>query len=56
MRAKEEFDSADERLTLLKSKVLAMMDGIRVGTFEGEKVVTLQSRGSGGPFIVFKRG
>jgi hypothetical protein len=56
MRAKEEFDSADERLTLLKSKVLAMMDGIRVGTFEGEKVITLQSRGSGGPFIVFKRG
>lgn len=56
MRAKEEFDSADERLTLLKSKVLALMDGTKTGLFEGEKVVSLQSRGSGGPFIVFKRG
>ena len=56
MRAKEEMDEVDERLTLLKSKVLHLMDGARVGTYEGEKVITLQVRGTGAPFIVFKRG
>jgi predicted phage-related endonuclease len=56
MRAKEEMDDVDERLTLLKSKVLHLMDGARVGTYEGEKVITLQVRGTGAPFIVFKRG
>jgi hypothetical protein len=56
IRAKEEMDDADERLTLLKSKVLHLMDGARNGTYEGEKVITLQVRGTGAPFIVFKRG
>jgi hypothetical protein len=56
MRAKEEMDDVDERLTLLKSKVLHLMDGARNGTYEGEKVITLQVRGTGAPFIVFKRG
>jgi len=56
IRAKEEMDDVDERLTLLKSKVLHLMDGARVGTYEGEKVITLQVRGTGAPFIVFKRG
>jgi predicted phage-related endonuclease len=56
IRAKEEYDDADQRLTLLKSKVLHLMDGAKTGTFEGDKVITLQARGSGAPFIVFKRG
>ena len=56
IRAKEEMDDVDERLTLLKSKVLHLMDGARNGTYEGEKVITLQVRGTGAPFIVFKRG
>ena len=56
IRAKEDMDEAEQRLTLLKSKVLHLMDGARVGTFEGDKVVQLQVRGTGSPFIVFKRG
>jgi len=55
-RAKQDFDEAEQRLTLLKSKVLAFMDGIRVGTYEGTKVVTLQSKGSGSPYLVIKKG
>jgi hypothetical protein len=56
IRAKEEYEDADQRLTLLKSKVLHLMDGAKTGTFEGDKVLSLQARGSGSPFIVFKRG
>lgn len=56
MRAKDAFDEANELLTAMKSKVLYLLDGARVGTYQGDKVITLQSRGSGGPFIVFKRG
>ncbi|NBR65498.1 MAG: hypothetical protein EBS85_03785 [Micrococcales bacterium] len=56
IRAKENMDDADQRLTLLKSQVLHLMDGARVGTFEGDKVIQLQVRGTGAPFIVFKRG
>jgi predicted phage-related endonuclease len=55
-RAKAEFDQAEQALTLLKSKVLAFMDGIRVGTYEGNKVVTLQTKGSGSPYLVIKKG
>jgi len=54
--AKEIFDKAEADLTLLKSKVLAFMDGTRVGTYQGNKVVTLQSKGSGSPYLVLKKG
>jgi predicted phage-related endonuclease len=54
--AKELFDKAEEDLTLLKSKVLSFMDGIKVGTHEGIKVVTLQTKGSGSPYLVIKKG
>jgi predicted phage-related endonuclease len=56
IRAKEEMDETEQRLTLLKSKVLHLMDGAKTGTYEGDKVITLQVRGTGAPFIVFKRG
>lgn len=56
IRAKEEYNTAEQAFTLLKSKVLSLMDGARVGTFNGDRVITLQSKGSGAPFIVFKRG
>lgn len=56
MRARDEADKAEEKLTEMKSRVLALLDGIRVGTYEGVKVVTLQARQSGGPFVVFKKG
>ena len=54
--AKENYDVANEQFTLEKSKVLALMDGAKNGMFQGERVLTLQSRGSGGPYIVFKKG
>jgi predicted phage-related endonuclease len=56
VRAKEEYEDAEQRLTLLKSKVLHLMDGAKTGTFEGDKVISLSARGTGSPFIVFKRG
>lgn len=56
MRAKETAEETEKEFTLLKSKVLHLMDGVKVGLYQGEKVLSLQSRGSGLPFIVFKRG
>jgi predicted phage-related endonuclease len=56
MRAKEMAEETEQQFTLLKSKVLHLMDGIKVGTYQGDKVLSLQARGSGTPFIVFKRG
>jgi len=29
---------------------------VKVGLYQGDKVLSLQARGSGLPFIVFKRG
>ncbi len=54
--AKENYDVANDKFTLAKSKTLALMNGTRVGLYQGGKVLSLQSRGTGGPFIVFKRG
>ena len=56
IRAKDELQEVEERLTLLKSKVLFLMDGAKTGTHNGDKVISLQVRGTGAPFIVFKRG
>jgi predicted phage-related endonuclease len=56
MRAKELAEETEEQFTLLKSKVLHLMDGVKVGLYQGDKVLSLQARGSGLPFIVFKRG
>ena len=54
--AKENYDVANELFTLQKSRVLALMDGAKDGMFNGERVITLSSRGSGDPFIVFRKG
>lgn len=56
MRAKELAEETEEQFTLLKSKVLHLLDGVKVGTYQGDKVLSLQARGSGLPYIVFKRG
>ena len=56
IEAKNNFDEVNEHFTLAKSKVLSFLDGTKTGLYQGEKVISLQSRGSGGPFIVFKRG
>jgi predicted phage-related endonuclease len=55
MRAKEVAEETEQAFTLLKSKVLHLMDGVKVGLYQGDKVLSLQARGSGLPFIVFKR-
>jgi len=55
MRAKELAEETEEQFTLLKSKVLHLMDGVKVGLYQGEKVLSLQARGSGLPYIVFRR-
>jgi predicted phage-related endonuclease len=54
--AKENYELAESQFTEIKSRVLKLMDGIRVGLYHGDKVLTLQSRGTSGPYIVFKRG
>jgi predicted phage-related endonuclease len=56
IRAKELSEETEQQFTLLKSKVLHLMDGVKVGLYQGDKVLSLQARGSGLPFIVFKRG
>jgi predicted phage-related endonuclease len=56
MRAKELAEETEQQFTLLKSKVLHLMNGVKVGLYQGDKVLSLQARGSGAPFIVFKRG
>jgi predicted phage-related endonuclease len=56
IRAKELAEETEQAFTLMKSKVLHLMDGVKVGLYQGEKVLSLQARGSGSPYIVFKRG
>jgi hypothetical protein len=56
IRAKELSEETEKQFTLLKSKVLHLMDGVKVGLYQGDKVLSLQARGTGLPFIVFKRG
>lgn len=56
MRAKELAEETEQAFTLMKSKVLHLMDGVKVGLYQGEKVLSLSARGSGSPYIVFKRG
>lgn len=56
MRAKEVAEETEQQFTKVKSQVLHLMDGVKVGLYQGERVLSLQARGSGLPFIVFKRG
>lgn len=51
--AKAIYDLADEKFTEKKSIVLAFMNGIKTGLYDGQKVVSLQAR-NGKPFITFK--
>jgi predicted phage-related endonuclease len=54
--AKENYDLANDEFTLAKTKVLSFMNGAKTGMYQGDKVINLQSRGSGAPFITFKKG
>jgi hypothetical protein len=50
---KAQFDHWDNAFKAQKSAVLAFMNGIKYGLYQGEKVVALQAR-NGKPFITFK--
>lgn len=50
---KAQFDYWDNAFKAQKSAVLAFMNGIKYGLYQGEKVVALQAR-NGKPFITFK--
>lgn len=51
--AKQRFDEAETLFSSFKTATLAQMNGVRVGTYNGEPVVTLQAR-NGKPFLTFK--
>jgi predicted phage-related endonuclease len=54
--AKENYDVANEQFTLEKSKVLALMDGAKMACSKGSVFSHCNQGGSGGPYIVFKKG
>jgi putative phage-type endonuclease len=51
--AKKRYDEANTLFTSFKSATLAQMDGAKHGTYNGERVITLQAK-NGKPFITFK--
>jgi hypothetical protein len=53
VKAKSESEHWDNAFKAQKSAVLAFMNGIKYGLYQGEKVISLQAR-NGKPFITFK--
>jgi putative phage-type endonuclease len=53
VKARSEAEHWDNALKAQKSAVLAFMNGIKYGLYQGEKVIALQAR-NGKPFITFK--
>lgn len=51
--AKAIYEVAEENFNAKKSVVLAYMNGVKYGFWQGQKVITLQAR-NGKPFITFK--
>jgi putative phage-type endonuclease len=51
--AKQNYEEAETLFNSFKTATLAQMNGVRVGTYNGETVVKLQAR-SGKPFLTFK--
>jgi len=51
--AKQNFEDAETLFTSFKTATLAQMNGVKVGTYNGEPVVSLQAR-NGKPFLTFK--
>ena len=51
--AKKNFEDAETLFTSFKTATLAQMNGVKVGTYNGDPVVTLQAR-NGKPFLTFK--
>jgi putative phage-type endonuclease len=53
LKAKSKSEHWDKAFKAQKSAVLAFMNGIKYGLYQGEKVIALQAR-NGKPFITFK--
>lgn len=53
IEAKTAAEQAEANLQAIKTETLAIMDGAKYGTYNGQKVITLQTRGDK-PFITFK--
>lgn len=53
IEAKTAAEQAETDLQAIKTETLAIMDGAKYGTYNGQKVITLQTRGDK-PFITFK--
>jgi putative phage-type endonuclease len=51
--AKQNYEEAETLFNSFKTATLAQMNGVKVGTYNGETVVKLQAR-SGKPFLTFK--
>lgn len=51
--AKANYEDAERVFNAFKSATLAAMDGNKIGTYDGERVIALQAR-NGKPFITFK--
>ena len=49
-------NDADERLNLMKSRVMDVMGDAKTGTLGGKIIVTRQARGQGVPYLVNKKG
>jgi len=54
--AKVQAEKAAEKLTQFKSEILFAMGNSKRGLFEGQHVLSRQSKGQGTPFLVEKRG
>lgn len=54
--AKVQAEKATEKLNQLKSEVLFQMGNAKRGLFQGQHVLSRQSKGQGTPFLVEKRG
>ena len=52
--ATAEFDSASERLNLIKTKITSEMGNAKTATVDGQVVFARQARGNGTPFLVSK--
>jgi hypothetical protein len=51
--AKQNYEEAETLFNSFKTATLAQMNGVKVGTYNGQPVVALQAR-NGKPFLTFK--
>jgi putative phage-type endonuclease len=55
LNAQADVEKAETYFTEMKSRTLAALNGAKNGTIDGEVAVTLTQRGSGAPYLTFKK-